>query len=78
MMIAGRREDKLRELAAQYTGESPLLVQAADVADRDSVGQLFDRANRELGRVDILIHSAGVNVQKRSMEELAPEDWDRL
>ena len=35
-------------------------------------------AQRELGRVDILVNSAGVNVRNRSMEDLAPEDWDKL
>ena len=32
----------------------------------------------ELGELDVLIHAAGINVALRSMQELTPEDWDRL
>ena len=76
--IAGRREEKLKEVASAYDGEPAILTHAVDVGDRDSVAALFECANRELGRVDILISSAGVNVQKRTMEDLAPEDWDKM
>ena len=76
--IAGRREEKLKEVAATFEGDPPILTHACDVGDRDSVAQLFEWTNRELGRVDILISSAGVNVQKRTMEELSPDDWDKM
>jgi NAD(P)-dependent dehydrogenase (short-subunit alcohol dehydrogenase family) len=76
--IAGRREDKLREVAAQHSGQPPIALRVADVADRHSVNQLVDWAQQTLGRIDILVNSAGINVPKRSMAELAPEDWDRL
>ncbi|HUY92862.1 MAG TPA: SDR family NAD(P)-dependent oxidoreductase, partial [Pirellulales bacterium] len=39
--IAGRREDKLREAAARYKGQPPLLTHAADVGDSKSVEELF-------------------------------------
>ena len=29
-------------------------------------------------RVDLLVNCAGVNVPKRSMSELSPEDWDKV
>lgn len=76
--IAGRREDKLREVASRHTGEHPILCFAADVGDRPRVNELFRWATETLGRVDLLVNSAGVNVQKRSMAELRPEDWDRM
>ena len=31
-----------------------------------------------MGRIDILVNCAGTNVQKRSIHDLDPEDWDRL
>jgi NADP-dependent 3-hydroxy acid dehydrogenase YdfG len=76
--IAGRRLDKLREVASRHTAAPPMLVCAADVGDRQSVARLFDQVNQSLGRVDILIQAAGINVVKRTMEELDPADWDRL
>jgi len=78
VVVAGRREARLRELVSQYGDELTLLPHAVDVSDRESVARLFDWANRELGRIDILINSAGVNVPKRSMDELTPEDWDLI
>ncbi len=76
--IAGRREEKLREAAKQFKGEPAILTHTVDVADRASVNALIDWAQRELGRIDILINSSGINVPKRSMRDLAPEDWDKI
>ncbi len=76
--IAGRRADKLRETAAQFTGRPAILTHTVDVGDLASVKELIAWADKELGRVDILINSAGVNVRKRAMDELSPEDWETL
>jgi NADP-dependent 3-hydroxy acid dehydrogenase YdfG len=76
--IAGRRADKLAEVAREFDGKPPIKTHVVDVANRKSVGELFKWANRELGRIDILVNCAGVNVQKRSIHDLAPEEWDRL
>ncbi len=76
--ICGRREDKLRETAAAFRGQPAILCRAADVADRQSVADLFAWAEKQLGRIDILVNAAGVNIVKRSMAELDPADWDLL
>jgi NADP-dependent 3-hydroxy acid dehydrogenase YdfG len=76
--ICGRREDKLREAAGQFRGQPAILYRAADVADRQSVAELFAWAEKQLGRIDILVNAAGVNIVKRSMAELDPRDWDLL
>jgi NAD(P)-dependent dehydrogenase (short-subunit alcohol dehydrogenase family) len=76
--IVGRREDKLRDAAAKYKGQPPLLTHAADVADLKSVEALFRWTKAELGPLDILVNSAGVNVVQRSLKELSTEDWDYL
>lgn len=76
--ITGRREDKLRQAAAAWNGEPPILVCQADVGRRDDVERLFAWVEQELGAVDILVNSAGVNIPKRSMAELSADDWDLL
>jgi NADP-dependent 3-hydroxy acid dehydrogenase YdfG len=76
--ISGRREDKLREAASKFKGETPLLVCQADVADRASVDAMFAWADKELGKIDILVNCAGVNVPKRLMADLEAEHWDLL
>ncbi|MEM7263948.1 MAG: SDR family oxidoreductase [Planctomycetota bacterium] len=74
--ICGRRADKLEEVATEAGGG--VLTRAADVSIRDDVEALGEWVRRELGGVDVLVNSAGTNVQKRKMEELDPEDWEKL
>jgi NADP-dependent 3-hydroxy acid dehydrogenase YdfG len=76
--IAGRREDKLREAAASFKGEPPLIYRAADVGDLKSVDSLVAWATKELGQLDIVVNSAGVNVLRRTLAELSPEDWNLM
>lgn len=76
--IAGRREDKLHEVAVQFSGEPKILCHGVDVGDRDSVNGLVAWATRELGRIDILLNSAGINIPNRAMATLDPADWDKV
>ena len=76
--IAGQREEPLRSAAAEFTGKPDIAMHAADVSERASVERLFAWADKELGPLDILVNSAGVNTPRRSMAELDPADWDRL
>jgi NAD(P)-dependent dehydrogenase (short-subunit alcohol dehydrogenase family) len=76
--IAGRREDKLRQAVAQFTGQPSILFHPVDVGELASVERLFAWANQQLGHIDILVNSAGINVIKRTMAETSPEDWDSL
>lgn len=81
VLVTGRRAEKLREFIQHIRdSDARALIQhqTCDVADRDDVNRLFAAAASSLGKIDILVNSAGINIVKRSMEELAPEDWDRL
>ncbi|MBW3551783.1 MAG: SDR family oxidoreductase, partial [Proteobacteria bacterium] len=52
---------------------------AGELTDPAAPRDIWDTALDELGgRIDVLVNSAGVNVQKRSMAELSPDDWDFL
>lgn len=74
--IAGRRFEVLEEGAASSSAE--IHCHSVDVADRQSVLDLLAWANHTLGKVDILVNAAGVNIKNRSMEAMQPEDWDRM
>lgn len=76
--ISGRRIEKLGEAAAKFTGKNKILCHAADVADREQARELIEWATKELGRIDILVHCAGINIPKRAMNVLDPADWDKL
>jgi NADP-dependent 3-hydroxy acid dehydrogenase YdfG len=77
VVISGRNPQKL-EVAARCPGQSPLWHYPCDVASRDDVHRLIDWMIRELGRIEILVYSAGINVTRRRMDELDPGDWDRI
>ena len=76
--IAGRNPQTLAAAAEQFQGQPPIVAQSCDVADRQDVGRLFDWLDAELGALDILVNSAGINVARRQMSQLDPADWDRL
>jgi len=78
VMIAGRNQQRLQQALGASSHSELLSVKCADVGDRQSVRQLIDEADRVLGQVDIFVNSAGINVPNRSIDLLAPEDWDRL
>lgn len=75
--ITGRRAEVLERAAAAREG-TPLLWHVSDVADRQSVDELLAWVDEQLGPLDILVNNAGINVARRSLAELAPDDWDRL
>jgi len=74
--ISGRRAQTLEDVAAASDHE--ILCRVADVADRDSVASLFAWARESLGKIDVFVNSAGINIPDRSMEKLSPEDWDSV
>lgn len=76
--ICGRREEVLREAVRCHKGKPALLAQPCDVGEAASVEALFAWAARELGPVQILINSAGINVPRRMTAEVSLEDWERL
>jgi len=76
--IAGRRLEVLKEGAATWKGEPAILYRACDVAERADVEKLFAWANEQLGKIDILVNAAGVNLKNRLMSNMTPSDWDRV
>jgi NADP-dependent 3-hydroxy acid dehydrogenase YdfG len=78
VVVTGRRSAKLEETCAAIQAPRPVRAYAADVADRREVNDLVGWIRQEYGPVDILVNNAGVNVLKRKLEELSPEDWDYM
>jgi NAD(P)-dependent dehydrogenase (short-subunit alcohol dehydrogenase family) len=74
--IAGRRIEKLEEVAGLSSVE--IQTRTVDVSDRVSLDALFSWFDEESGDLDILVNAAGINVPKRSMAELSPDDWDAV
>lgn len=78
VVIAGRKKNNLDSTKLESQSPENILAKESDVTDRRSLDELFSWFDKEVGNLDCLINAAGINVAMRSMQELDPEDWDRL
>jgi 2-hydroxycyclohexanecarboxyl-CoA dehydrogenase len=64
--------------AAELRGNGGSAVAAAvDVSDRAAVDDALAQVRRELGPIEIMVTSAGID-EFRSFTDITPEAWDRL
>jgi NADP-dependent 3-hydroxy acid dehydrogenase YdfG len=79
LALIGRDLQKLEQTRAELTGgRVSALTLAGDVSNRDSVKALVGQSLKAFGSIDVLVCNAGTNVRNRSLESLAPADWDRM
>ena len=76
--IADNNKEALENAAKAETGKSSFVWQICDITNRKQVSQLFKWLDDELGPVDILVNSAGINVSNRMMSNMDPADFDRM
>lgn len=73
VVLAARREDRLRSLAREL-GEEDALTIPTDVTEPQSCEALVSRTIEHFGALDILVNNAGVGYYA-PMTEADPEDW---
>jgi NADP-dependent 3-hydroxy acid dehydrogenase YdfG len=76
--IVGRGEEKLRSAAEQLAGGDRLTVCVADVAVPDAIQRVVGQLRQRWGPIDILVNNAGLNLRRRALRELTPENWQVL
>lgn len=74
--VAGRRIKKISEVAKK--SQNDIRIHPVDVTDRTSVATLFLWFKQNIGRLDVLINAAGVNIANRTIQKLDPDEWDKL
>jgi len=76
--LLGRSQQDLDDVAEQIetTGLRALPIQV-DLAHAASLGEVVDRAVRELGKLSVLVNAAGTDVP-RSAEDLSLDEWERV
>jgi NADP-dependent 3-hydroxy acid dehydrogenase YdfG len=79
VVVSGRRKDALDAVVAKITrtgGKAEAI--ALDVSRKADVNEAAEQILGRLGRIDLLVNSAGINVPKRSWTDMELEGWDRL
>ncbi|MDF2095943.1 SDR family oxidoreductase [Aquibaculum arenosum] len=81
VVLTGRRPEPLEEVEAEIAAADPearTLVVPADVSDPVAVEDLFERIEKEFGRLDLLFNNAGTGAPAVPMEELPVEEWMKV
>ena len=76
VVLAGRRKDKLEEVAREANG--PTLVAPADVADPASIKALFAKTKDTYGRLDVLFNNAGIGTPATPIEDMPFDKWQAV
>jgi NAD(P)-dependent dehydrogenase (short-subunit alcohol dehydrogenase family) len=76
--LAGRRRDPLQAVADVSGAGARALVLPTDVAQPESVRELFDATVQAWGRVDLLFNNAGVSAPGVLLEDLPLEQWKNV
>ena len=78
-VLSGRREQPLREVAAEIEGGGgTAVVKAADLTRAAAAAQIAQEIRTRFRRLDILVNNAGVNIVRRSWRELDAEGAEQV
>jgi len=77
-LLLAANEPAVEQVAQELQSQGACtLWQLCDVTERQSVLALFERAQAELGGVDVSIHNAGV-ITIAPVEEMTEQEWDQV
>ncbi len=73
------RTPKTGDAAVSRLAEEGLAAKAfsADVSIKEAVDKMVYEVEKEMGSIDILVNSAGINIRKKAIE-FDEDDWDRI
>jgi NAD(P)-dependent dehydrogenase (short-subunit alcohol dehydrogenase family) len=79
VLVTARTEAEIRKVAAEISasGGKAAFV-AADVSRETDCRQILAAAEGQLGPVSILVNNAGDYGPVKPVEEISPEEWDRV
>ena len=78
VVISGRSVETLKKAENDLKGAGRGEVIALDVSDQKEVAKAAQQILKRLGRVDILVNSAGINLPKRNFRNVSVDGWDQI
>jgi len=78
LLLAGRRTDRLLELAADLGGVTSVLTIPLDVRDRAAVFDRIERLPADWRDIDVLVNSAGLALGLEPADRADLEDWETM
>ena len=76
--LADYSEEFLKKAEKSAPGKTKFVWKTCDITNRPQVAELFKWLSDEVGSIDILVNSAGINVANRAMANVDPKDFDRV
>ena len=78
VVCTSRREEQVEAAASEIEGLGRRTIRCtSDVADRKSLEKLLDETTQSLGKVDILINSAGITKRTPTLD-VVDEEWNSI
>jgi len=79
VILSGRRVEPLEETAERIRrAGGSVTVEPLDIADAEACKVVVERIAGVHGRLDILVHSAGLNLPNRRFRDLTTESWRQI
>jgi len=78
VVISGRSAETLKKAEKELKSAGNGEAIALDVSDQKEVSKAMQQIHKRLGRVDILVNSAGINLPRRNFRNVSVEGWDQI
>jgi NADP-dependent 3-hydroxy acid dehydrogenase YdfG len=79
VVLSGRRAEPLEAVGRRIEAEGgKYRIEPLDVSDKEAVRDVVDRIDRDFGRLDVLVNSAGINPRARNWHNVSLDDWDSV
>ncbi len=78
LILASRNLEKLRALADELNGSSPVHVAAIDVTNPDSIERFFTELPDEFSQIHTLVNNAGLALGMEAAHRTNLDDWETM